>query len=242
MNERDRIRQVRRALGLSQQQMGELVGLKQGSYSDMERGKAAPGLALVRILLEQFRVSPQFILLGEGPMFLNTQLAPPATGLRTCPLLGREDMAQFLRLQQNEGWQHHLPQLALPGLGEDASHTWIATEVTQDSMTPTLYPGDLVVCRLLRPQETILDNRIYMIILKDGAWAIKRVLNRLERDGTLLLKSDNQGHATYSLPRSAIAQVLAVHRRLTAKLQGPEDVYDRLNALEQAVWDLQKRS
>lgn len=240
MQERDRIKQVRRLLGLSQQQMGELVGLKQGSYSDMERGKAAPGLALVRMLAERYRVSPLYLLLGQGPIFLDAAVAP-VSGLRSVPYVAATRMPELAQLCHTPDWPARFPQLHLPGLGTDPHEQWLATDVVQDGMTPTLYPGDLVICRALPPTERIQDNRLYLLLLQDGAWAIKRVLNRLDRDGTLLLKSDNRGHATYPLPGHTLAQAWAVHRRLTAKLQGPDDLFDRLNALEQAVWDLQQQ-
>lgn len=238
MTEAQRLRQVRKALGISQQQIAYTLGLKQGSYSDVERGKASISASLMKRLMECYRVNPTFLLTGSGPLFLQAELSPLHPGapqLPNVPLVGHELVPAYMLHRQDPTWYLALPYLHLPDLEPEVQH--YAFQVRQEAMAPTLYPGDYVVGRPCAIQD-VQDNRVYIIFVRDGAWAIRRVLNRYERDGTLILKSDNSGHATYPIPADAVDHLLAVERKISAKLHGPENVYDRLNKLEQELWDL----
>lgn len=213
--------------------------MRQGSYSDVERGKAQISATLLKRLTELYRVNPTYLLTGHGPLFLHTDLVVPHLGeqphLNPIPLLRHELVPTYLQQRANAHWLAALPFLHLPDLTPEYPH--IAIAMRHDAMAPTLYPGDVVVGTECHPQD-VLDNRVYVVFLRNGAWAVRRLLNRTQRDGTLLLKCDNQGHATYPLPTDEVDHLLQVERRITAKMHGPDDLYDRLNKLEQEIWDL----
>lgn len=67
----DRLRQIRNHFGLSQQQLGSSIGLKQGSYSDIERGKVKSvsdsGLKLLKLT---YNINPDWVAHGTGAMLL----------------------------------------------------------------------------------------------------------------------------------------------------------------------------
>jgi len=66
-----RLQQVRRQLGLSQQQLAELFGLKgNAAVSYMESRDTALPKQYLSALQERYGVSPSYLQMGEGAMFL----------------------------------------------------------------------------------------------------------------------------------------------------------------------------
>lgn len=72
MSENERLKEVRKILGLTQRQISEYLEIKQGSYSDVERGKAGISAVLLKNLIRRFRVNPLWLCEGEGNMFLDS--------------------------------------------------------------------------------------------------------------------------------------------------------------------------
>ena len=68
----DRLKKIRKHLGFNQIEFAESLGLKQGSYSDVERGKNGIGVssALQSELENKYRVNIEYLRNGKGNMFL----------------------------------------------------------------------------------------------------------------------------------------------------------------------------
>jgi transcriptional regulator with XRE-family HTH domain len=72
MTENERLKIVRTHLGLTQRAFSEGLDIKQGSYSDVERGKAGVSAILLKSLIRKFRVNPLWLCEGEGTMFIES--------------------------------------------------------------------------------------------------------------------------------------------------------------------------
>ena len=68
MNER--IKQLRKHLGLNQTEFGARIGVKQTTIAGYERGASTPLDAVVSALCREFNVSERWLREGEGEMFL----------------------------------------------------------------------------------------------------------------------------------------------------------------------------
>ncbi|GEM_PF-930788 len=66
----ERLKKLRQALGLSQKELAERLGLHIMTISRYERGKINPSFKFIELLKEKFKVNPQWLLSGEGQMFL----------------------------------------------------------------------------------------------------------------------------------------------------------------------------
>lgn len=73
MTESERLKEIRKVLGLTQRELSETLEIKQGSYSDVERGKAGISALLLKNLIRKFRVNPLWLCEGEGSMFIGYQ-------------------------------------------------------------------------------------------------------------------------------------------------------------------------
>jgi transcriptional regulator with XRE-family HTH domain len=73
MSENERLKEIRKSLELTQREFSDALDIKQGSYSDVERGKAGISAVLLKNLIRRFRINPLWLCEGEGEMFIDKQ-------------------------------------------------------------------------------------------------------------------------------------------------------------------------
>ena len=66
---KDRIKAVRKAIGLNQTQFGEKIGVKQNTVAVYELGRATPSESVLSLIHREFGVSEEWLRTGEGEMF-----------------------------------------------------------------------------------------------------------------------------------------------------------------------------
>lgn len=71
---KDRLKELRKHLGLTQQDFSERIGIKQNTYSQYETGRNAPIDSVFTLICREFGVSEAWLRRGDGEMFMeNTQ-------------------------------------------------------------------------------------------------------------------------------------------------------------------------
>lgn len=73
MNER--IKELRRSLGLTQDEFGGRIGITKSSVSTMESGRSNPSEQTLRSMVREFGASYLWLTTGAGPMFENGEEA-----------------------------------------------------------------------------------------------------------------------------------------------------------------------
>lgn len=68
MNER--LKSLRKALGLTQKEFGEKIGVTNFTISDIEKGKLSLTERNQNLICEKFKVNKEWLSNGEGEMFL----------------------------------------------------------------------------------------------------------------------------------------------------------------------------
>lgn len=81
----ERIAFVRKAAGLSQEQLGELLGVTRQAVSKWESGQTTPDAVTVAKLCRTLHVSADFVLLGKEP---DEEAAQKVSPPENCPLCG----------------------------------------------------------------------------------------------------------------------------------------------------------
>lgn len=66
----DRIKKVRTALGLSQQEFADRIGIKRGAVANYEVGRNEPIDAVISLICREFNVSERWLRTGDGDMFV----------------------------------------------------------------------------------------------------------------------------------------------------------------------------
>ncbi|MGB1041504.1 MAG: helix-turn-helix domain-containing protein [Flavobacteriales bacterium] len=68
-NQKDRLKNIRVYFKLNQKDFADSLGMKQGSYSDIERGRVGLSITLLQKIVKIYNVSADWILTGEADMF-----------------------------------------------------------------------------------------------------------------------------------------------------------------------------
>lgn len=72
MTRNERIKEVRKSLGLTLEKFGERIGLKKSAVSLIENGKNAVTDANVKAICREFGVDYIWLTTGDGEMFVDT--------------------------------------------------------------------------------------------------------------------------------------------------------------------------
>jgi len=67
---KDRLRQLRKELGLTQREFSEKIGIKPNTFSQYESGRNEPIDAVLQLICEKFNVREEWLRNGSGEMFV----------------------------------------------------------------------------------------------------------------------------------------------------------------------------
>lgn len=70
----ERLKKLRNLLGLSQKEFAEGIGIKQSSYSLIEKGQRPLADRYIKSICMAYDVNEKWLLTGQEPIFANTQL------------------------------------------------------------------------------------------------------------------------------------------------------------------------
>lgn len=65
----ERVKHLRKELGLTQVQLGKLIGIAGGSVAKIEADSSRPTEAAIRLICATYKVNYNWLTEGEGPMF-----------------------------------------------------------------------------------------------------------------------------------------------------------------------------
>ena len=124
---RDRIKELRKSLGLTQAAFAEKIGVKQNTIAQYESGRNNPTDAVLALICREYGVNEVWLRTGIGPMFV--------------PRTREEEIAGFmgrLLLREEGGFKRRFVS-ALAMLDEDA---WEAIERFARSLVEEEAAGD----------------------------------------------------------------------------------------------------
>jgi phage repressor protein C with HTH and peptisase S24 domain len=136
-----------------------------------------------------------------------------------------------------------LPAYSLPGL---AHGTYRMFEVLGHSMVPTIHESDVIVARWVENLLEIRDNRVYVVLTQAQGVVVKRVINRVQTEGKLILNSDNQRHAGDYPPiiiePEQVLEIWYAVAYMSRQMREPGELYNRLIDVETRLTLLEGRS
>lgn len=72
MTQGERVREVRKALGLTLEKFGEQIGIKKAAVSKIEKGENSLTDANIKAICREYSVDYIFLTTGKGEMFIET--------------------------------------------------------------------------------------------------------------------------------------------------------------------------
>lgn len=180
-----RIKQRRKELGLSQDELAKKIGYKtKGAISYFENGLRSPDFEVVQKIAEALNTDLKYFWVEQEPQsnithFTNDLISMPLFSsisagygafIDNC-FIDNEEI-EYIPMIQFPNWQY-----------------CFAVRVKGDSMCPKICDGDIVV---INTQFSIENNQIGAFMIDDEAF-LKR--KKIADDNTLLLVSNNERYA-----------------------------------------------
>ena len=237
LKENDRIRSIRQFsqnLDFQPQSMGEILKLKRDVT-----------LELLRKAIEAYNFNPNFLFSGLGEMITDVS---DSTILTVITNNEQEERIAYVPVAAQAGYHDHLtcptylqelPTFALPGYKyQQGTHRCF--DVSGDSMEPTLYTSDKVVCSFVDPEmkyRSLRSNQVYVVVTASEV-LVKRVVNKLRINGTLELFSDNNYYEPYIIEGDQVQEVWRVESVISSFVSCP--THER-NALHEEIKEMQTK-
>ncbi len=204
----ERLRAVRKALGMNQTELAGAVGITQSSVAAYESDERKPPLPVLLALEHVLRVNHKYVLEGDGTPIVSAGKPEKPTILA--------DDRDLQRLERAEGAE---PYYLVPYLRDAASagtglimdeqvagycviHRRVApnperlrcVRISGDSMAPTLTDGSIVAVDVTPVPIHVLEGKIVCSRTVEGGVVIKRLR---VRGRYALLFSDNEDRHSY---------------------------------------------
>ena len=221
--------------------------------------KNNPSYSILQDIANKFdNVNPKWLLTGEGEPLID---AHPNAHLNAYPeqkstrpdvvhhlvtvdqdaketivMVPQRAAASYAKGYADPEYISTLPAFNIPKI---APGSYRAFEVEGDSMFPTLYDGDIVVCSEVENLNSIQDSYVHVIVTDDGV-VIKRA-HKHRTTNELELRSDNTFYTPYREHYANIREVWKVRRYISAMLPAPTSFNHRLTAVETAIEELKKK-
>ncbi|CAL2080301.1 LexA family transcriptional regulator [Tenacibaculum sp. 190524A02b] len=220
--------------------------------SDGTRKKTKPGYDVLTSIINEFNINPDY-LFGKSEVMLKSEVSKNQTysgvpkvvainesGNENVIYVPTQARAGYLNGYGDASYIEQLPSFHMPHLNNG---TFRCFEVQGNSMVRTFFDGDLVFGKYVEDLGDVKDGRVYVIVSKNDGIVLKRVINRIQERGKLILKSDNKdgNYPTYTINAEEIMEVWYVTMFASKQMPEPIDVYDRLHDLESKVVELQER-
>ena len=198
MNER--IKMIRKALNMTQEQLAQRLGIGKAALSMIETGKTRLSSRNRNILVQELNVNPEWLETGKGEMF---NAEPDLTAymrrtdsslpLQSVPLYSIEGTAGLVPLFTEHMQAKPVNYIHIPNLPKCDG----AIYVVGDSMYPLLKSGDIVLYKQLHDINDIFWGDMYLLSIDiDGEEYITvKYIQKSEREGYVKLVSQNPHHA-----------------------------------------------
>lgn len=163
-----------------------------------------------------YGVSYDFLMKGKGEPFVSSKYElqqPEAEALPKANILF-SSMEAFASTAVDVSVYEESETFYIPGMQGE----YIAFNIKGNSMNPTIADGDMVICRILEPHETVYDNEIYAVVMGNSVM-VKRVQKIRGKNNEIVkfkLISDNYlEHDPFTILKSEVRRMLKVERRVT---------------------------
>ena len=211
-----RIKLIRKALGMTQEQLSQRLGIGKAALSMIETGKAGLSARNKNILIQELNVNSEWLDGDDSADMFN--LEPDLTAFRlktdntlpmqSVPLYSVEGTAGLVPLFTERQNMKPIDFIHIPNLPKCDG----AIYVVGDSMYPLLKSGDIVLYKQLRDLDDIFWGDMYLLSIDiDGEEYITvKYVQKSENEGFVKLVSQNPHHADKDVAISRIRAIALV--------------------------------
>ena len=248
------LRQQTKGKKLSQEGLAKKVGSTRNAISSYEDGRAEPKLEILQKLAAHFKVSVGQLIgtdlmkmtedeiqrqqdigaytSGENLRLLTITLDDD--GNENIELVPEKAAAGYTKGYADKTYLADLPKYQLPFLSK--GKTYRAFEISGESMLP-LQPKSIVIGAYLNDwTQEVKDGDICVVLSEDGI-VLKKVYNRINERGALLLKSTNIAFEPYEMQAADILEIWKFSAYISTDF--PDNSQHSLDEIKDAFWRLE---
>jgi transcriptional regulator with XRE-family HTH domain len=222
----ERFINFRKQLGLTQEQLGQLIGDAK-TTADIEREKSELSASGLIRLVKEYGINPLWLYEKNQPQYLDyssKDCAPKVISLaneesENIVLVNAKAAAGYPQNISDTSWYKQLPAFEFP-IPQFRNSTYRGFQIEGDSMLPNLKANDWVLARAVEQLSHINSNKIYVIVLFDSIMVKK--INVLE-SGLYELVSINPEFEPYKISALQIQEVWEVSSRISFGIEEPQD-------------------
>lgn len=206
---------IKKGSDAENEQNGKLKGKGKGNLTDQNEENSGTGG-----IVKTVHFMPQVITVDSS-------------GNENVVMVPVRARAGYLNGYADPKFMETLPAYRLPGLNNG---TFRLFEVEGLSMYPTLHGGDLIIGSYVEQLRDVRDDRVYVVVTRNAGIVVKRCLNRIQKDGKLILKSDNHKdrdmYPAIVCDPEDILEIWYATGFLSRQLRPPAETYNRVIDLE----------
>lgn len=224
------------------------------SLSEILKGRRDVTIDLLRKAVEKYKINPVYIYTGEGPMFMSEEGDNSFRVLTIVTNSNEEERIVHVPVPAQAGYAadmtdptfiQELPHFTLPDYKYKVG-THRSFDVSGDSMEPTLFEGDKVICSYLEPtlwETAVKDSYVYVIVTRADI-VVKRAYNHLKDGQYLQLRSDNNFYEPYQLNLGDVREIWYVRAKISPFLPSPQNIdrylHDEMKDLKTTIQNQSK--
>ncbi len=219
------------------------------SLSEILKGRRDVTIEVLRKSVETFKFNPFYLFTGEGAMFLTEENNKSLHVLTVMTDVTNEErivhvpvpaQTSYASELDNPKFIQDLPNFTLPDYKYKVG-THRSFDVAGDSMEPTLFEGDKIVCSYIEPtlwELGMKDSYVYVIVTQDDI-VVRRAYNQLKTNKLIEVHCDNKFYEPYEIPLSMIREIWYVRAKISPFLPAPNRiqhlVYEDMNSLKSTI-------
>jgi len=201
------------------------------NLNDIIKGNRDVTVDLIRNAAETYRFNPQYIFTGLGSMFLDEDVMQQSAAQKSHVSLEKivyvptAAHAGYTDQFNDPVFMEDLVSFSLPDY-KFQHGTYRCFDIMGDSMEPSLYAGDKVVCSQVDSNNfysSVRNNLVYVIVM-DGSLVVKRVLNKVRENRTMMMLSDNSYYQPYEVAIEEIREIWHVEVKISPYLPSPNNI------------------
>ncbi len=228
-----RLKELRKKNKYSQQFVAENLFISQAAYSLIENSQNGIVSDHVIGLSNLYEVTTDFILKGNDMLIR----VSPSEGF--IPYIKTKVHAGFVRNSPGDLSKVDFEWYKIPRYNPTMDHRLF--EVEGNSMAPTVYPGDMLICQKHFNFDLILDGSIVVVVTKDSL-LVKR-FRHAGKSNCFNFENDNpEDDEVLTVEKKDILEIMMVRGKISNVL-APHHLMDsngKLQSMEEAIEFLKK--
>ncbi len=252
-----RLRFIRKSLRISQQKMADIMGISQGTLSQIENGKYDVSFESLTNLSKHHNINCNWVILGQEQVFRTDSTAAVKNIEQNIfdtsnvdeldlgqkigiPLVKADAVAGYIKNYDESSFLETLELFKVPGFQNDSNHRIF--QVEGHSMEPTLSTNDYLICEFCADKNEIQSGDVKVVVSED-AIVVKRVYLYEKDKSFYILKSDNPDFDSQIIEIAKINEIWHVRGRITTdfdKINKTSNA-DELQNMRQEVDDLKSK-